>query len=247
MTRCRLLIDMPQDGATNMATDEILLDRAPDESQLTLRFYRWSEPTLSLGYFQNHKERNQHTASNNCPIVRRTTGGGAILHDRELTYSLVVPGGDRLARDAAALYQVAHHSWILAIAEFGVEARLWEPDTTNAKPSMRFLCFERRSRNDVVVGDSKVLGSAQRRRRGAILQHGSCLLAASKSAPELPGLAEAAGVRLDTESLIAAWVAQLRSHLRLQVDLGELSKPERVDTRALARDKYHCAKWTLRR
>ena len=72
-----------------MAVDEALLIDAAENGVATLRFYQWSEPTLSLGYFQRYDDRDQHAASRECAVVRRQTGGGAILHDRELTYSLV--------------------------------------------------------------------------------------------------------------------------------------------------------------
>ena len=74
-----------------MAVDEVLLDAAAVREQLSLRFYGWSEPTLSLGYFQRVADRKQHIASRECPLVRRLSGGGAILHDDELTYSFATP------------------------------------------------------------------------------------------------------------------------------------------------------------
>ena len=88
---CRLIDDGAAIGARQMALDEALLESAAERGSATLRFYRWSEPTLSLGYFQDYAERDSHAASRNCALVRRQTGGGAILHDRELTYSLAIP------------------------------------------------------------------------------------------------------------------------------------------------------------
>ena len=79
-----------------MGVDEALLMDAVENGVATLRFYQWSEPTLSLGYFQRYADREQHTASRNCAVVRRQTGGGAILHDRELTYSLALPANHRI-------------------------------------------------------------------------------------------------------------------------------------------------------
>ena len=78
-----------------MAVDEALLLDAAENGIATLRFYEWSEPTLSLGYFQRYDDRYSHAASRDCAIVRRQTGGGAILHDRELTYSLTLPASHR--------------------------------------------------------------------------------------------------------------------------------------------------------
>ncbi len=90
---CRLLIDPPGAGAWNMAVDEMLLEWSAAQGGCCLRLYGWREATLSLGYFQEYADRAGHGPSRNCPVVRRLTGGGAIVHDAELTYSLVVPGG----------------------------------------------------------------------------------------------------------------------------------------------------------
>jgi len=90
---CRLIVDRPAPGAWNMAVDEALLDAAVEQGVAALRFYQWSEPTLSLGYFQRHADRDSHAASHDCTLVRRQSGGGAILHDRELTYSLTLRQG----------------------------------------------------------------------------------------------------------------------------------------------------------
>ena len=95
---CRLLIDPPGAGAWNMAVDEVLLEWSAEQGGCCWRLYRWQEPTLSLGYFQPYDERRRHPASRDCPAVRRLSGGGAILHDAELTYSLVVPSGHPLAQ-----------------------------------------------------------------------------------------------------------------------------------------------------
>ena len=80
----RLIIDSPAEGAWNMAVDEALLDSCSRTGMPTLRFYQWSKATLSLGYFQRHRDREQHVASRDCPLVRRSTGGRAIIHDQEL-------------------------------------------------------------------------------------------------------------------------------------------------------------------
>src|SRR5262245_22040097 len=109
---CRLILDSPSPGAWNMAVDEVLLVDAAENNVATLRFYGWNEPTLSLGYFQRYEDRQQHAASRECAIVRRQTGGGAILHDRELTYSLVLPPRHPFAKQNEKLYQAVHQVFI---------------------------------------------------------------------------------------------------------------------------------------
>ena len=94
MTPCRQILSEPTDGASNMALDEALLESAAAAGanvRPTLRIYGWPRPTLSLGYFQRAADREMHEASGECDLVRRPSGGGAILHDRELTYALVLP------------------------------------------------------------------------------------------------------------------------------------------------------------
>ena len=122
MIECRLLIDPPGAGAWNMAVDEMLLEWSAAQGGCCLRLYRWQEATLSLGYFQEYQDRGGHGPSRNCPVVRRLTGGGAIVHDAELTYSLVVPAGHPLAARRDALYQAAHGALVETLAALGIAA-----------------------------------------------------------------------------------------------------------------------------
>ena len=166
--RCRLLRHAPgAPGAWNMAVDEMLLERAQDQAAACLRFYGWSEPTLSLGYFQTYADRQEHPPSLPCAAVRRLTGGGAILHDAELTYSIVLPGSHPLAARRDELYQAVHGCLIEALGQLGITARLCEAaDKIDRRPpGQPFLCFQRRSPGDVLIGRTKVCGSAQRRRQ----------------------------------------------------------------------------------
>jgi lipoate-protein ligase A len=211
--------DGPCRGSWNMAVDEALLESAAADNQPVLRFYQWEAPTLSLGYFQPYGDRRAHTASLNCAVVRRTTGGGAILHHHELTYSCVVPRRHRLAKRAGDLYRAIHTAVVDVVAAYGATAQLYacQPPADGrtalanefscaADPSALglgraaspepFLCFQRRAGGDVVLAEWKIAGSAQRRERGAVLQHGSIILRRSSFAPELPGIAEIARLSL---------------------------------------------------
>ena len=112
-----------------MAVDEALLKSANDNGQVTLRFYEWAEPTLSLGYFQKSADRAQHQASVDCEIVRRSSGGGAILHDHELTYSLSLPGTNRWSSKQNDLYGTVHKAIVDYLQHCGVAAHQFEfPD-----------------------------------------------------------------------------------------------------------------------
>ncbi|HEX3726619.1 MAG TPA: hypothetical protein VHV08_10270 [Pirellulales bacterium] len=244
---CRVIVDAADGGAWQMAVDEVLLESAAAGLGATLRFYRWREPTLSLGYFQASADRSSHQASAACPLVRRQTGGGGIVHDQELTYSLALPRAHPLADDPTSLYRGVHLALVRVLGSFGISARLCEDRGPQAVGEQPFLCFERRAAGDVLVDSWKICGSAQRRRRGAILQHGSLLLAGSARAPQLPGLLELCNKSLPDSELIDRWRVELAESLRLNFHPGYLSAKEREAAGALAAAKYAAWDWTARR
>lgn len=189
----RVLIDPPLDGPTNMGRDEALLDAVgAGDSPATLRFYQWSQPTISLGYFQPYAALETSPAAGRFPVVRRTTGGGAILHDRELTYCLAVGTLHPLLRQGPTnLYRLMHDAIIEAVCALGIQARCRgcadktggsgcddgreeHGRTDQAEP---FFCFARAHPLDIAVDTLKLAGSAQRRTPNAVLQHGSLILA----------------------------------------------------------------------
>ena len=168
-----------------MALDEAMLEAAADRGRCSLRWYRWAEPTVSLGYFQSEQFTTEHPELATLPVVRRLSGGGAVLHHHELTYAVAIPGSHPLAAQPAKLYCAVHEEIIAIMREHGVHAAMRgnTPETGH-----QFLCFARADCNDVLLAGHKILGSAQRRRRGAILQHGSLLLQRSGYSPQHPGL-----------------------------------------------------------
>jgi lipoate-protein ligase A len=249
-TPCRWLWDDPAGGAWNMALDEALLEAADTDGIATLRCYRWSQPTLSLGYFQRADERHGHVASRACPMVRRASGGGAILHDSELTYSLAIPTADRLAAAACGLYDVIHAALVEAISAMGVPVSVHTDSASQPNPP--FLCFQRHGPGDIMLGSAKIAGSAQRRHRGAILQHGSILLATSRCAPELPGLAELTGHQIDPSKLAFLFRRSLCIRLKLEceqpTDSGsDIPAALLQRARIISAEKFATASWTNRR
>lgn len=169
-----------------MAVDEVLLGTAVSDGLATFRWYRWSEPTVSLGYFQNAAVMAADPSLADLPQVRRMTGGGAILHDREWTYSFAVPARQELFRHPEEAYDLVHAAILAVLNRFGCRA---EPrGETVLQTHEPVLCFSRRDAHDVVWNGYKILGSAQRRRKGALLQHGSLLLEASERTPRHRGL-----------------------------------------------------------
>jgi lipoyl(octanoyl) transferase len=234
----RLIVDSSANsGAWNMALDEALLESAVHRGRCTVRIYRWSEPTVSLGYFQRIDEIEPESPWAGLPHVRRLSGGGAVLHHLEWTYSCTVPSGHPAIRVPNSLYELVHRRIIDVLKEFGVDAALRgdafraagagrseaevtpaiadctpdrgftpvgrsSPCRPSTKPAAQpFLCFSRGDARDVVLRGRKIVGSAQRRRKGAVLQHGSILLQASPFAPQLPGIVDLADDFLLAESL----------------------------------------------
>ncbi|QDU97294.1 lipoate--protein ligase family protein [Lignipirellula cremea] len=238
----RLLIDPPQAGPVNMGIDAALLVSAA-QGEATFRLYGWSEPTLSLGYFQHLADRDEHTASRNCRVLRRSTGGGAIVHDRELTYSFAAPASDNRAGASEELYRLFHGTLIQALLQWGAFPVICGADrATSDKP---FLCFQRRSEFDVLISGHKIVGSAQRRTRGGLLQHGSILLAQSDNAPELPGVAELASP-VSAVDLQEAWLDCLAGEGGFRFVPGELQARER-ELSAIEAEKQRSADWIERR
>lgn len=190
-----VIVDPPQSGFLNMAMDRALADYVRKEPICVLRFYQWEEPTLSLGYFQSFAEAAAHPVLGGLSTVRRETGGGAIVHHHELTYSVTIPETTGKGHHET-LYQVIHEAALKVIREYLPEANFqaneggFECRSECGKD--RFLCFERRSSQDIVAKGFKIVGSAQKRRSSALSQHGSILLRSSPLTPHLPGVLDLA-------------------------------------------------------
>lgn len=189
LTPCRFLLHGAATGTWNMALDDALLESVTQQESTrpVLRWYRWERPTLSLGYFQRCAERLPHWET--VLWVRRQTGGGAILHDREWTYSVVFPANQWPRADFRQLAADVHQCVADQFAECWPHAprAVLHPGWTVDRADEPFLCFLRRAKGDLIMGDHKILGSAQRNRQGNLLQHGSLLLRASSLTPFLPG------------------------------------------------------------
>jgi lipoate-protein ligase A len=221
-------VDRARPGEENMAIDRQLLETAERTGSAYVRLYRWSEPTLSLGHFQAGIDRNLHPPSRDLPMVVRASGGGAIVHDQEWTYSIALPIGRNKFGASKELYDAVHGALVGGLRGLGWDASQWTKPCAvegsdnasvaasvsqsgaesvetiacgGSKSSEPLLCFQRRSCGDIVCEGYKVVGSAQRRLGGSVLQHGSILCWRSLFAPELPGLGDLGRVSLAKDSL----------------------------------------------
>lgn len=239
--QCRLLPFVCVDGPHNMAADEVLLQSA-SAGFASLRFYCWQQPTISLGYFQSEQVRRGEKWAD-LPFVRRPSGGDLLVHDRELTYALALPAGppwqDR------TLWVCRMHGIIgTALSDLGVntgscalEANLWAG----------VLCFQHATPGDVLINGHKVVGSAQRRRRGYLLQHGGILLGANKYAPELPGINELTGQDLNVDQLSTALKRAFVQETGWNLLESEWTKEEEQLIEELVATKYSQTSWNCKR
>lgn len=234
------------EGAWNMALDEALLETANETGEPILRFYTWARPVLSLGYFQAIEQRQAHPASLPCDLVRRASGGGAIVHDRELTYSLCAPRKLGKKELAADYYRIVHEAVITVLRRQGVIAELVAEGGAFRGRIDPFLCFERRSPNDVVINGQKVGGSAQRRTETAVLQHGSLLIGVSAFAPELPGIEQLLSKTFSLEFLASELAATIAARLGTAYVVGNPSSAEFSRASEISATKYGAYAWSAK-
>lgn len=175
----RLIIDPPLPGKVNMERDlEIMEEVATGECPPTLRLYRWSPPAVSLGYFQDEKEVVEIPVCHDAGIdlVRRPTGGRAVVHDHELTYSIVVPEVHPFINKGGVMdaYRGISRGIVTAFNLLGIVASLAAEEGPRAGLAPG-SCFDMPSPYEVKVQGKKVVGSAQLRRDGIVLQHGAII------------------------------------------------------------------------
>lgn len=184
-------------GADNMAADEVLLHSAV-AGVASLRFYGWSEATVSLGYFQPVSAVREQLRLASLPLVRRPTGGSALVHHHELTYALALPAKHLGTFQKSWLVRM-HGIIAAALSTRGIACQL--VSAADSKRTETPLCFQRWTAGDLLLAGHKIAGSAQRRHRHCLLQHGAILLTASPHAPGLPGIHELCRLTASAEDL----------------------------------------------
>ncbi len=182
----------------------------------TVRFYGWDPPAISVGRFQPGRVDLEPLRTSGLPLVSRMTGGGAIVHWHELTYSVTVPDDHHLVRGTTAESYAAIHGPIrCALAELGVSAVARGEDSEGPDP---VLCFHRVTSLDLVAEGRKLVGSAQRRAHGRVLQHGSIILRGNELQPDTA----------DVESLLGRPVGATELADRLAPAFGAVMGPMEV-------------------
>jgi lipoyl(octanoyl) transferase len=277
-TNWRLLQSSPAEGAWNMAVDEAILDGVRrGESPATLRLYAWEPACFSLGYAQSAADVNRSFLEKaGWHLVRRPTGGRAILHTDELTYSVIGPPEDpRLAGSVLESYRCLSQALLHALHILGIPAEAHERLPENPIRSISSsnpltanpVCFEVPSNYEITVGGKKLVGSAQARRRNGVLQHGSLPLvgdltrivqalalpdeerrdAAERLLAHATTVESVLGKVVSWEQVARAYVQAFEEVLNLQLVPGVLSDTEMQRAETLRLEKYTQTSWNLRR
>jgi lipoate-protein ligase A len=259
----RLLRSTPADGATNMAVDEAILRAvAVGKVPPTLRLYAWEPPCLSLGRAQSVADVDLNALqAAGFDLVRRPTGGKAILHVDELTYSVIAPQGEpRVAGGIVESYRCLSAALVRGLDRLGIANLVADQRAENRRLEGP-VCFEAPSDYEVTVGGRKLVGSAQMRAQGTVLQHGAlplygdiariCSLLAAHPDPaqvcaRATTVEEALGRRLTWEGMADALAIGFAEVLNLYLEPDALTDEERIWTEDLRAEKYAAEEWTHR-
>ena len=243
MASIRQLPDLCADGQSQMAADEALLGGS---SATTLRLYRWTLPTVSLGYFQDHAAIAALLAGQNPvpPLVRRITGGGAIWHEHEVTYALVgTLGCDGLPGRTAECYKLIHSGIRTALGHRGASLSLQANSVGDRRYADEPRCFASPAADDLVAGTGgKALGSAARTRGNRVLIHGSLKLASNPW-----DTTTVAGCGLDWDGAAAALRDGIALALGATLKPGIWSDSELAERERIRTARYSDDSWVVRR
>jgi len=266
----RLLLTPEAPGAWNMAVDEAILEAATHREVLpTLRLYAWNPPCLSLGYAQPISDVDESRLEKfDWDLVRRPTGGRAILHTDELTYSVCGPEDEPvLAGDILSSYKRLSSAILAAIEQIGISVQaLPQKKNANSK-SPEPVCFEVPSNYEITADGKKLVGSAQARRQGGVLQHGTLPLygdltrivqvlsfpsqtsreqAAERLLSRAATLHTALGEIVSWKQAADSFIQAFQNTLDLELAPGQLTEAERTRAEQLVDKKYGNPAWVKR-
>ena len=269
MTQWRLLITPPARGAWNMALDEAILEHiGRGDSIPTLRLYAWEPACLSLGHAQPFADVDvNRLQARGWEVVRRITGGRAILHTDELTYSVIAPNDEPvIAGTVLQAYNRLAQALLLAVKNLELPVQIQEGQA-NDSASSNSVCFEVPSTYEITVDGKKLIGSAQARKKEGVLQHGSLPLSGNLARicealvfESEPARAEASrrllaraatvesalGRAPSWETAARAFLHAFEAQLGLNIKRGQLSESESNRTDELVKEKYDHPSWTER-
>ncbi|MBN1916863.1 MAG: lipoate--protein ligase family protein [Verrucomicrobia bacterium] len=261
----RLIVDDKRDAAWNMAFDEATLEYAAGADAATLRFFDWDHPAITIGYAIDAPASLDldEAERRGVPVIRRTTGGGMVLHGWDLTYAITFPHQAMRPRNEHGdneglieTYRTINRAFAAGLERFGVRSDLRAQPGPGGPPAG--ACFARPTRYDLVVDGKKLIGNAQRRRGQWLLNHGSMpldmgyrvLLPLLRDEAERAAFAEKS-VTLDTlidalpsrATLIESIAAAFADLLGMAIEPGTATDEELARAEALAAAKYRTRDW----
>ncbi|NOS35740.1 MAG: hypothetical protein GQ522_03785 [Deltaproteobacteria bacterium] len=249
MEEWRLIVDNPAEGYENMAVDEaLLLSCESGEAPSTVRFYEWKTTTISIGYLQRYGPFNNVEA----PVVRRMSGGRAVIHGVELTYSITCNETAPLfSKGIYGSYRVISRALSDALKDISIEATTVSSGKRLSGSVNRESCFGSTSRYEILVEGRKVAGSAQRRFKRAFLQQGSILFDIDSEMVEavfgdraLDGMAWLnLFSKASKEEFRAACVKRIEEVLAIRLCHGTLTEEEECLRDRLIHEKYTSDQW----
>ncbi len=236
----RLIESEYLDAYTNMAIDEAIFTmREKLNLPATLRFYGWKPAAISIGYFQKIEDPSlEKYKRQKLTIVRRFTGGGAILHRREITYALACSTNEvPTFRDIIKTQKLIHEAIILGLHNLGINAELERKEIKKPDP---YFCFVIPSKDDIIENGRKIVGSAQRRKSKAFFQHGSILMD-SRTTPE------SKEEKKYRAKIIDSLLSGFEKKLGIKLVPGQLAQEEFTLSYKLRETKYSTRNWNYRR
>jgi lipoate-protein ligase A len=259
MRQWRLIDSGEGDAFFNMAIDEaIALTVMNGANPPTLRFYGWRIPSVSLGYFQRIDDIDlAYCIECNVPVVRRPTGGRAILHGDELTYSFSAQNSDEFSRGLRETYNLIGNAFFSAFQMVGLDVEMMAKRQKGSMLTRSPLCFNSTSLGEISLKGIKLLGSAQRRWREGFLQQGSIpysidegmMHAVFKVSPQnlinLKGLNSF--INLNKEALKSAITEAFEKTFNVRLLLSHPSRKETLLAERLLEEKYLRPEWNLSR
>lgn len=266
----RLIINPPNPGAWNMALDEAILESVTLKDQPpTLRFYDWHPYTLSLGHAQPYADVDiAALRANGWDLVRRPTGGRAILHADELTYSICAPEEDaHVSGNILESYRLLSNGLLKGLEIAGIPADSKPKNEAEKQNALNPVCFQYPSDYEITYQGKKLIGSAQARRNRGVLQHGAIPLygdinriitvlnfpneeerakAKSRLQERATTVASILGKQTAWQDIMQCFVQGFELALKIELRASQISIAEKERAYELLKEKYANAAWTQR-
>jgi len=263
----RLIIHGRLPAPLNMAMDETLFRLCADGSGgvfPAVRFYQWEHPTLSFGSSQQYTKAVDLEYCKNAgyAVIRRPTGGRAVLHDREVTYCVVARVGEELGNSIQETYRLISEGIIVGFRDLGINANTYGKEGAEKGDKLTYLpCFASSTKYEIAYNGKKVVGSAQRRNNLAFLQHGSILLnldsaellkaigarleSTTDPADYMTSISEVLGRSAGFEEVVQKIVSGFEKRFGVSFEKKDLTEREALVSGFFNEAKYSSQEWNL--